>query len=256
MVKVTNLDNTALDVMIQDQTSDIVDYYLCRDLFTLELAIDSVIDEYTVTVVDGSSVVNGTYVCLQEGIRAFQAQVLSGGGTNTLTLDTPLDFSFTTEASVANRDPRLNVNGSVTPVIAYLAPKKGVKWDITRINGNILTPFAQGAASDVKFGGVSALTRGCVIRKSNGIHHTIFNFKTNGQLKLRTGPSDVTYTEASPSTSYGTGFRRTFNGQEKNGVAIRLDGEKGDRLEILIQDDLTVTTDFKIVAQGHVVEGI
>ena len=240
-------------VYIQDQMSDIIDYLLCIDLSELTLAIPTVIDTYTITVTDASSVIAGTYICLQETDRAFQAKILSKSG-NDLTLDTPMDFVFSTDAYTYNRSPELAVDGSVTPVVASLAPIPGVKWDVVRIIGSMLSPFADGAPSDSKFAGISPLTRGIVLRKSNGVHHTIFNAKTNGEIKLRTGPTDVVYTTASANVSYGTGFRRTFNGQEKNGVVIRLDGDKGDRLDILIQDDLTGLTSFKVVAQGHVVE--
>lgn len=237
------------DITIGDQFSDIVDYFLCRELFSLELAIDAVIDQYTVTVVDGSSVVNGTYICIQEGTRALQAKVLSGGGTNTLTLDTPLDYAFTTAATIANRSPEMNVNGSVTPVVFRLAPIAGVKWDVTRIIGS-MTHSA--APNDGLFGGIDALTRGIVVRKSDGIHHTIFNAKTNGEMKERM--YDVQYASAPPTGLEGTSFRRTFAGQDKNGVTIRLDGDLGESLEIIIQDDLSTLASFRVVAQGHLVE--
>lgn len=243
------LKGNKVDVMIQDQTSDILDYFLCRQLFDLTLAAPVTLDAYTVTVVSGASVVNGTYVCIQEGKRAFQAKVLSGGGTNTLTLDTPVDYPFTVAASVANRTPALNVNGSVTPVVAYLKPLPGVKWDVTRIIGAMTHATAP---NDGLFGGITALTKGIIIRKSNGVHHTIFNVKSNGELKERM--YDVQYAAAPPTALEGTAFRRTFAGQDKNGVVIRLDGDLGDQLEIIIQDDLTGLASFRIVAQGHVVE--
>lgn len=253
MTQIDNLPGDAIDVYIQDQTTDIVDYYLCRQLSTLALSAATAIDSYTLSVVSGATVTNGTYVCIQEDGRAFQARVLSGGGTNTLTLDTPLDYPFTTNAIIANREPNLNVNGSVTPVLASLAPAPGVKWDITRIILNI-TDDAE--PDDGKFGGIASpgLTKGIVLRKSNGIHHTIFNAKTNGDLRERA--YDVAYSDrANPVTGqYGVSMRRSFGGQDKNGVVIRLDGDKGDALEILIQDDLTSLSSFRIVAQGHVVE--
>lgn len=240
--------NGGIDVNIQDQNSDIVDYYLCRDLFDLTLSAGLTIDSYTVAVVNGSSVVNGTYICVQEGNRSMQSKVLSGGGTNTLTVDTPIDYPFTISAIIKNRSPLLNVNGSVTPVVAYLKPLPGVKWDVTRIIGAMVHT---GTPDDGLFGGITALTRGIVIRKTNGVHHTIFNVKSNGELKERM--YDVVYSPSAPAGQKGTSFRRSFNGPDKNGVVVRLNGDLGDQLEILIQDDLTGLTTFKIVAQGHLV---
>ena len=238
-----------LDVNVQDQVSDIVDYYLCRHLFDLALSSSAVIDTYNIDVVDASSIITGTYICIQEGKRAFQAQVVSIA-TNTITLDTPIDYGFTTAASIANRSPDLNVDGSVTPVIAELYPVSGVKWDIVRV---IFSMVHASAADDGKFGGIDALTNGIVLRKSDTIHHTIFNAKTNGQLRERM--YDIEFSDRAPAGEYGTSARRTFGGQSKNGVVIRLDGNLDDSIQLIIQDDLTDLTSFRVVAQGHVVEG-
>lgn len=245
--------NGGLDVNVQDQTTDIIDYYLCIQLNELTLALPAVVDDYDITVTDGSAVTVGNYICIQEGARAFQAQVLSKA-TNVLTLDTPIDFAFSVAAGINERSPDLNVDGSVTPVSATLQPIPGgsVKWDIVRI---IFSMTMDDQPDDSKFGDiVGGLTRGIVIRKSNGIHHTIFNAKTNGDLRERM--YDIDYSDAAnpPVNAYGVSGRRTFGGQGKNGVVIRLDSEESDLLEILIQDDLTALNSFRMVAQGHVVD--
>ena len=109
------------------------------------------------------------------------------------------------------------------------------------------------AGSDALFGNLTALTRGVVLRKADGINHTIFNAKTNGDFALRM--YDIAYTDrAVPSQSYGLRGRSTFAGQDKRGVVIRLDGDNSEELELLVQDDLSTLTSFRIVAQGHVVE--
>lgn len=244
----TNLRKN-VGAFIQDQSSDIVDYYMCINIAALTLAQNTVLDSKQVVVTDASGVVNGTYICLQEGSRAFQARVLSKA-TNTITLDTPLDYAFTTSANIHNRKTDLNVNGSVTPVSAFIKPIAGVKWDITRI---IFQMTHSSAGGDAVFGNLTALTNGIVLRKSNGVHHTIFNAKTNGELANRV--YDLIYTDRSvPTQIYGTRAMRTFNAQANNGVVIRLDGDNNDSLELLIQDDLSGLTTFKVVVQGHLVE--
>lgn len=237
-----------VEIAIQDQMSDIVDYYLCIQIKDLVLSQNVVLDSYTINIASGAGVANGTYVCIQQNSRAFQARILSGGGTTTLTFDTPLDYPFTTSASIANRSPQLNVDGNSVVKIASLGPIAGVKWDITRL---IMSMVHSSAADDGKFGGIAALTKGIVIRKSNGIHHTIFNAKTNGDLRERA--YDVTFSDNAPAGQYGTSMRRSFNGLDKNGVVIRLDGDLEERIEILIQDNLSTLTSFRAVAQGHVV---
>jgi hypothetical protein len=62
---------------------------------------------------------------------------------------------------------------------------------------------------------------------------------------------DTAYADKRPSGSFGFKFRRTFGGQGKNGVVIRLTAIHGDSLKLIIQDDLTGLDDFYIVAQGH-----
>ena len=46
--------------------------------------------------------------------------------------------------------------------------------------------------------------------------------------------------------------RRTFGGQNKNGIVIRLKGDDNDELQAIIQDDLTDLDHFHVIAQGHV----
>lgn len=241
--------NGNIEIEVQDQYTDLIDYYLTRHLHNLTLSSDITFESYTIQVTDGSSVANGTYIMIQENMRVFQAKILSGGGTNTLTLDTPCDYPFTAAAaSINNVTPELDVNASITPVEATLKPAAGVSWDITRI---IISMVHLGPADDGMFGDLAALTKGVILRKSNGIHHTIFNAKTNGELRERM--YDVTYSDKAPAGQYGTSGRRTFGGQSRNGVTIRLDGDSGDELQILIQDDLTGLTTFRIIAQGHIV---
>lgn len=52
----------------------------------------------------------------------------------------------------------------------------------------------------------------------------------------------------------GSVFRRSFAGQDKNGVVIRLNGDQGDEFQVIVQDNLTGLTHFRTVVQGHVVE--
>lgn len=249
MSEVTIIGSIPLDVNVQDQSTDIVDYYLCKYIRDLSLSIDAVVNEYTITVADATLVSVGSYVCLQENSRAFQAQILSIAG-NVLTLDTPLDYGFTTSASAQERTPDLNLDGSVTPISASLQPAPGTKWDITRI---LLVMTHTSAGDDARFGNIeNGLTKGIVLRKSDGIHHTIFNAKNNGDIRIRA--FDVVYSDKAGGGLFSTSMRRSFAGQDKNGVVMRLDGDSNEKIEVLIQDDLSSLSSFKVVAQGHVVQ--
>jgi len=105
---------------------------------------------------------------------------------------------------------------------------------------------------DAKFGGITALSKGIVVRVKDGYMKNIFYARSNNDLREQT--FDVVYADKAPAGQYGLGCRRTFNGQEKNGVTIRLDGSSNDQLQIYLQDNLTGLTKMSIIAQGHVVE--
>jgi hypothetical protein len=65
---------------------------------------------------------------------------------------------------------------------------------------------------------------------------------------------DLTYSDKAPAGFYGMRVRRSFNGPDKNDVVIELEKDTSDELQLIIQDNLTGLTSFKIVAQGHRVD--
>lgn len=170
----------------------------------------------------------------------------------TILLDTPLDFAFTVLGGCSERSTNMNVDGSGTPIIFTVTPgnlQAGLKWDVVRFLLNILDAEPM---DDGKFGGVDALTNGVVIRSVNGKTKNVFNAKTNGDFRLRA--YDVEYVEKAPAGQNSVSLRRTFGGQSKNGVVIRLEADTLDEFQVIIQDDLEGLTQFKGCIQGHVVE--
>lgn len=55
-----------------------------------------------------------------------------------------------------------------------------------------------------------------------------------------------------PSGSYGMTFEINF--EEKYGAAIRLDGDVGEQLQAIVQDDLTGLTTMEASVTGHLAE--
>jgi hypothetical protein len=241
--------NVEADVYLQDGTSNIIDYYMPIPKETLELAVVPTIGAYDIELVDASNVLVGDFIVIKEGIRAYQAKVLSKA-TNTLTMDTPVDYSFSTDAITESRTINLNVDGSTTAIVGDFKPPPGAVLDV-----NVVTILITDGTEmdDAKFGGIPALTRGIVLRKAqNGNGYiSIFNAKTNGQLSHR---MKLEYSSKAPAGVYGLRATKYINGQEGNGVAVRLDGDKGESLQILIQDNLTELTTFNMVIRGHIVE--
>ena len=253
MNNVYNAISKGIDVTLQDQTSDIIDYYMLDKVNAVELTLaeSTVVDGKTLTVVDDTGVVAGRALEISEKGHVFQAIVLSVVD-NLIVVNAPFDAIFTANAVCVVAEWNMIVDGSTTSRIFSVAPPVGVKWDITRIN---MTMTATAAMDDSKFGSLDALTNGVVLRKKNGEVKNIFVVSDNGGIAERCYDTD--YPTKVPVGIYAFRARRTFGGQDKNGVVVRLDGSESEELQIIIQDALSggTLTKFAVVAQGHVVEG-
>lgn len=239
----------SIRVAIQDQTSDIVDLYMHTTKETLTLSANQSIDDTAIVVTDVTGVSVGDLLCFKEDGRYTQVEILNIVST-TLTIDSPLDYAYTTDASVHTGEHDLKtIAGSLAaPIIYAVSPPTGTKWDIVRV---LLHIEDQTAMDTSKFGGISALTNGVILRAKNGTYKNIFNVKTNGEFAERA--YDVDYSDKAPAGFYGLTIRRTFGGQDKNGVVVRIDGNEGDEFQVMIQDDLTNLDHFHCIVQGHVV---
>lgn len=235
------------DVQVQDQTSEVVNYYMRRLIGNALTIVTATINTYTIEITDASAVTAGNSVCIQQGQRAFQAKILTKVG-NVLTIDTPLDFAFTNAATCYECSFMMNVNGGVTPISFFINPIAGVKFDVYGFGIEILD---QSPMDDNTFGGLTKLVKGIVMRKADDEHRTIFNVKTNGDLKLITGVTNP-YSDKAPAGYYG--FNVSYSFKDKNGVAERLDGDLGEKLEVIIPEDLTGLDSFRIFVHVHVVE--
>lgn len=237
------------DVFVQDQHSSIVDLYMHEHIGNpITLTSPTVLDDIVLDVQAGHGAIAGNLICIKENARFYQGEVLSVTAT-TINVDTPLDYTFSAGAICTATTKQMAVDGSAITRVFHAKPGVGVKWDITR-----MLFFLEGtlAMDNGKFGDEAALTNGIVVRKRDGTYQNIFNAKTNGDFATRA--YDITYDEKAPAGTTAVRVRRSFAGQDKNGVTIRLDGSVGDDLEILIRDDLTGMVNFNAIAQGHVVQ--
>lgn len=253
--KLMNLikDDYSIDVNLQDQTTrPIVAYFsIIQSETTLTNAV--AIDDYNITVDDVSGFAADDYVSIfsVEDNRFYLGNVTSILGS-VVTLDTPMDFAFPSGSFVTSGERNLNKDGSVTPVTFGLRNTEetiGKTFDITRI---IFSCLATSACDLSKFGNLSELPNGLVLRKKDGIYQNIFNVKTNGELANLM--YDLTITQSTNPQQGQDGFigRLTFAGQNKMGVAIRL--SPGEDLQFIIHDDLTDLTVLNVIAEGHEVD--
>lgn len=246
-----------VDVYLQDQHTEIIDLHVSRQIQEISIASNTALNDRTITITSSLEPTNGNIICLKEATAFYQGEILShsaNGDDWDITLDTPLDYAYTTSGGCSERSIDLNVNGSVTPIEFTVSPADlafNTKWDITRM---LITINDATAMDDGKFGGVNALTNGIVIRVENSYTKNIFNAKTNGDLASHM--YDVQYIDATlgPGGQYALRGRRSFSGQDKNGVVIRLNANTDDAFKVVVQDDLTGLTKFHIIIQGHIVE--
>jgi hypothetical protein len=235
------------NVWIGDQFTPIIDAYLVIPSNSGKLLASGVSEDSrdcVFTAGHGASI--GDTVCIKEGDKWYQAKILNVA-TNDIELDTPFDFAFTTNADVVIGDHDLSVDGSSSPVIAGVCPPSGAVWDITRL---IIHMEDDTIMDSSKFAGGSALVRGVVFRHKNDIKNNIFNVKTNGELGERA--YDIEYDSKAPAGVFGFRCRRSFGGQDKNGVVIRIYGDRSDEVQVIIQDDLTGINHIHFIVQGHV----
>jgi hypothetical protein len=240
-----------VEVQVADQTSPLVDLYMHQELASVTIATTVTADGINrdLTLEPGHGTIVGEYLGIVEGAKFQQSKVLVVN-VNVITLDTPFVNAFTPGARTTRLNINMNTNGSVTPVVFNLMPPTGLAFDIVRI---MIFISATGAMDGGTFGSRTALPIGCVLRKEDTAGaFNIFNFKTNGELELRN--FDGRYSSKAVPNVFTFTSRRTFGGQDKNGVVIRIDGDLGESIENLVQDDLTSQTEFFMVAQGHVVQ--
>lgn len=245
----------AVDVFLQDQTTQPVDLYFSEAVSApVLLVLDSNIGDTEVVVSDDSNFSVDGYIGLFSGAslenRFYFGVVTGKPGGNVLTLDTPLDFAFQTGdlANPLSRD--LNVDGSSTSRVFSIAGPGagGLAIDITKIR---IVCEASSAVDLSKFGDLSKLSKGLVLRRNNGYITNILNVKTNGEL---TNFGEwLPYVATNPAQGVD-GFSWTYrlSGQSNRGVVVRL--VAGEALELIIQDKLDGLSVIRAIASGHVVE--
>ena len=258
-VNITDPDGDGLgglDVFIQDQTTGTIDLKLMNVEGSWTIAVNTNIEDTTITATGGHGITTGDTILIKEGLRYSQFKV-TNVVTNTITIDSPLDLAYTTAATCTRGTTNMAVIGTLaTPVIFGIGPLAAQDWDIVRV----LFVIEGNATMDSSlFGCIPAIVNGVLIRQRNAVFFNQFNVKSNGDFALRA--YDISYDDRAgvPSGIYGFRCRRTFGGAGKTGVTIRLVGTP-EEFQVLIQDDIATAvsgdqiTNMEVVVQGHVVE--
>lgn len=209
------------------------------------LAVNGAIDDRTITVTDGTGFAPGKYLSLfNVAANRFYVGYIIGVAAEVITLDTPLDFAFTSGTFVTSGSTNLAVNGSVTPVTFALRNTDQVIGTSAHLARIIFKGITASLGVLTEFGDLPGLTNGIVLRKKDGVYRNIFNAKTNGELKQIMYDFDL-IPAANPAPD-GFSGRFTFT---KLGPFIEL--APGEDIELIIQDDLTGLTEFEVMLEGH-----
>ena len=217
------------------------------------LATDAVIDTNTITLVGGHPIVTNDYIVIAETLSGsiYMGEALNVV-VNDISLDTPINYAFPAATSLVLRTTReMDVDGSTTPQIFSIGPPDSQDWEITRL---IFAMLTNGQPDDSKFGDLSSLTKGLVVRlkRNGGERYNLFNIKN--QFELREIAYDITYADnAGPLSEWGVSSRLTYGGREKHGQPQILYGQTNDVIEAIIQDDLTGLVNFHMGVGGRVV---
>lgn len=166
-----------------------------------------------------------------------------------VTLSRPLDNAYDIGDSVKEIVIDMAVSGTLaSPVVYRVTPASYERFQLTRI---LMTMLDSTSMDDGKFGGLTALTNGVVLRINNGgTDRTITHWQSNGDMK--DDMFDVAYADKAPAGQFGLSARMTFTKAE---FIADLDGAASDYIEILIQDDLTGLDNFNIKIQGRLFGG-
>lgn len=244
--------DVGLAVNIQDQTTPVLSVPFLRERTGAVLSANLNVGDRIVNLVAGHGAVVGDIIELGvTGSQFFLQSRVLAVNTNALTIDQPVNYPYTTvDTTVILSTDNMLVDGSSTPVIFSIKPSPGQLGDVVRMISKIISSSAMDFET---FGSGPALTNGCVLRVLNGDgnYTNIFNFKTNADLI--TQGFDHSFLENIGQNNRAFTNRITWGGQNKHGVVIRLDGDLGEELQIVIQDNLTTSgnTQFTMRIQGH-----
>ncbi len=244
-------DNKGQDVNLLDRLTAPVDASFAQSVsnFTISVATTASTDivlqyDFTATAGHGLAVGNEIILLDTAANRVLQAVVLNVA-TNVITIDRPIDFAFAVATTLGRIViTNMAVDGSVTSQL-FSVRAGSVPFNMTRF---ILSMTATGTAmDDSMFGNLTALTRGLVFRVVNSYQKTIFNFKTNQDIKLMCFDAD--YSDKAPTGSYGFSARLSFAGAEKHGVPLQITTD--DVIQWVVQDDLRGLDTLMASDQGH-----
>lgn len=251
VLEISSRGSHGLAMFILDQTTQPLDVWMTNKKGVVTTTTVATQGGNTVDLEPGHGAVIGDVIESSTADNFVQALIVNVVG-DTITVNTPWSRTFPIGTTIGLGSPKMDVVASPgSPVIFSLKPSSAQKVDVTRL---IISVQDNLGMDFTTFGGIAALSTGCVLRQkqSDGNFINMFNWRSNGELIERS--FDHSFQEKQGGGDFGFVARSTWAGQDKRGVAIRVDGSLNEELQIVIQDDLSALTKFNIVVQGHLLQ--
>jgi hypothetical protein len=188
-----------------------------------------------VTISEGS-------VCESDVLKILAVAV------DTLTLDRPLEETYTTAAVVEIVDQDMGqANGSVARLEYCAGPPSDEVWHITTMS---VAMECGAQPSSELFCDQAVLTRGLIFRvESDTMNRNLHVFRKNGDFREYFGGNEMVY-EA--KVAGGAWFvYGIWHYKEHTDTIVKLDGATSDTVCAIVSDNLTGPDEFEWIVQGH-----
>jgi len=254
-IEVSNRGDEGVSVFAQDLTTPALSVPFLEERNTSTLASDALIDDRVINLSPGHGAVAGDIVELTlDGTSTFMQTKVISVNVDAVTIDQPINTNYTpVNSSILISSDSLQVDGSISPRVFSVLPLPGQSIDVTRM---IIEITGSSAMDFEKIGSDPAVINGIVLRlkKEDGTFTNLFNFKSNGDFIRQAFDYEFQVNNANNVRAFTS--RLTWAGQSKHGVVLRLDGDLGEELQVVVQDDLTGgdNLSFILQAQGHEVQ--
>lgn len=250
----TDVDPYTSHMLVVDSVNPILSVPFLKDRGSFTIASTMTPDTRFFDASPGHGIQVGESIELAEvSSGIFMQAIVLAVVIDTIEIDTLINFAYEPEDIGVRSTKNMLVDGSTTPQVFSILPLTSQKGHIVRIVWDIRSSADMDFSG---FGGVPALTRGCIVRIKNqdGTFKNLMTFKTNGDIIEHCFDHEFLQPKGG-NTIKGFTARLTWGGPDKHGVVIPLDGSKAEELQLVVQDDLTnvVNTKFTILAQGHLI---
>lgn len=237
------------DVWVQDQTTAPFHRFLMReDKTDITLVSDVAKNDLDLVVSSGHGFVVGNWCLLVYGAYTQQNEVIAVD-VDTITISAPLGIPVKiTGTQIIRGKVDMAVNAGSFDSVYVCNVYGSSPIDVIHLHV-FITDNLEG--DDSKFGGISELTNGVLVRKCDHVDLNLGTYKKNGDFIQYGGSAN--YTSKAGGGEYSMDF--AYNLKEIYGVVFRLDPMLNEKIIVTIQDNLSALSTFRIVASGQTTLG-